>query len=402
MCYNCCIVNRTVLGNAYSQPMFTFNPHAPEFRRDPYPFYAALREHAPIYFWEEGNTWFLTGWIACNALLRDNRFGNGPGGVSMLFQNPPDHTRLRSLVQKAFTPRRVEQLRDKIQTITDTLLDQIAETGSRGETVDLVADFAYPLPVAVIVALLGVPAADHEKFHHWSQALVDSLDIAVDPSRESRISAANSGFRAYFDELIKARRTNPGDDLLSALIAAEEAGDRLTANELYFNARLLLVAGYETTVGLIGNGTQALLHNPEQLAQLQENPALIANAVEELLRYDSPIQMVGRTALETVDFHGHTIAQGQSVGIMVGAANRDPMRFAQPDLLQLDRPNIQHLSFGGGIHYCLGAPLARLEGQIALQTLFRRFPQLRFLESAPPHRDNYVFRTLERLPVTLQ
>ncbi|MCB0126694.1 MAG: cytochrome P450 [Caldilineaceae bacterium] len=381
--------------------MFTFNPHSPEFRRNPYPIYAALRAHAPIYFWEAGNSWFLTGWTVCNDLLRDNRFGNGPGGVSMLFQNPPDHTRLRALVQKAFTPRRVEQLRGKIQSITDGLLDQVTEKAQRGAGVDLVADFAYPLPVAVIVALLGVPAADHAKFHRWSQALVDSLDLLSDPSREPQISAANSGFRAYFDELIAERRAHPGDDLLSALIAAEEAGDRLTANELYFNARLLLVAGYETTVGLIGNGTLALLRQPDQLARLQANPGLIGNAVEELLRFDSPIQMVGRTALEDVEFHGQQILQGQSVGIMVGAANHDPARFAHPGQLQLDRPNVQHLSFGGGIHYCLGAPLARLEGQIALQTLFQRFPHMRLVEAEPPHRDNYVFRSLVRLPVIL-
>lgn len=381
--------------------MIQFNPHAPEFRRNPYPFYDALSDHAPVYFWEEGHIWFLTGWTVCNDLLRDNRFGNGPGGVSMLFQNPPDHTRLRGLVQKAFTPRRVAQLRGEIQRVTDELLYGMAAKAARSEPIDIVADLAYPLPVAVIAALMGIPAADHEKFHAWSQALVDSLDIMVDASREPQISAAHSGFRTYFEQLIAERRAKPGDDLLSALIAAEDAGDRLTANELYLNARLLLVAGYETTVGLIGNGTLALLRNPEQLVHLQQKPDLIANAIEELLRYDSPIQMVGRTALTAVTFHGHEIGKGASIGIMVGAANHDPARFTDPRHLQIDRPNVQHLSFGGGIHYCLGAPLARLEGQIALQTLFRRFPQLRLLEASPPHRDNYVFRGLERLPVAV-
>lgn len=384
--------------------MIKFNPHSPEFRRNPYPFYATLRAHAPIYFWEEGHTWFLTGWQVCNDLLRDNRFGNGPGGVSMLFQNPPDHTRLRGLVQKAFTPRRVAQLQSTIQRVTNELLDDIARKATGGEPVDIVADLAYPLPVVVIAALMGIPAADHQKFHMWSQALVDSLDFGGgemigDDTRDARISSAHSGFRAYFEELIAERRRSPGDDLLSALIAAEEAGDRLTSEELYLNARLLLVAGYETTVGLIGNGTLALLRNPEQLAALRAQPSLIANAVEELLRFDSPIQMVGRTALTTVAFHGQTIDVGQSVGIMVGAANHDPARFDQPEHLQLDRPNIQHLSFGGGIHYCLGAPLARLEGQIALQTLLTRFPDLRLCDPNPSHRNNYVFRGLERLLV---
>lgn len=381
--------------------MLTFDPRSPAFRRNPYPIYDQLRAAAPIYYWAEGNHWFLSGWTVCNDLLRDNRFGNGPGGVSMLFQNPPDHTRLRGLVQKAFTPRRVEQLRAKIQAITNDLLDQAEAKWQQNGQVDLVADFAYPLPVAVIVALMGIPAEDHQKFHQWSQALVDSLDLLGDPDREPQISAANSGFREYFEELIATRRTQPGDDLLSALIAAEEAGDRLTANELYLNARLLLVAGYETTVGLIGNGTLALLRHPAELARLQATPTLIVNTVEELLRFDSPIQMVGRTALETVDFHGYRIEQGQSIGIMVGAANHDPARFEHPGHLQIDRPNVQHLSFGGGIHYCLGAPLARLEGQIALQTLFQRFPKLRLLVEEPTHRDNYVFRSLTALPVAL-
>lgn len=378
--------------------MFNFNPHSPEFRRNPYPLYTTLRNHAPIYFWEEGNRWFLTGWTACNDLLRDNRFGNGPGGVSMLMQNPPDHTRVRSLVQKAFTPRRAEQLRSTIQSITAELLDQ----AQAKETVDIVADFAYPLPVAVIVALLGVPKDDHRKFHEWSKALVDTLDLGDHPEREPQRVAAESGFKEYFDQLIHERRANPGNDLLSALIAAEEAGDRLSTKELYFNARLLLIAGYETTVGLIGNGTLALLRNPTQLEQLLSEPTLIANAVEELLRYDGPIQMVSRTALETAEFHGHCVKQGQSVGIMVGAANRDPSRFERPDELQLDRPNPQHLSFGGGIHYCLGAPLARIEAQTALQMLFQRFPQMQLLDPNPTHRDNYVFRSLEQLPVKLQ
>jgi len=389
------------LSNRKEHPMVDFDPRSPIFRRNPYKTYAALRAHAPIYFWPEGNHWFLTSWAACDALLRDSRFGNGPGGVSMLFQNPPDHTRLRRLVQKAFTPRRVEQLRAEIQRITDGLLDDLAKKWRIDGTVDIVADFAYPLPVAVIMALMGIPTTDHEKFHSWSQALVDSLDLLGDPSREPAISAAHSGFRAYFDQLIEERRGHPTDDLLSALIAAEEAGDRLTANELYLNARLLLIAGYETTVGLIGNGTLALLKNPTQLSHLQNEPALIGNAVEELLRYDSPIQMVGRTALETVDFFGQRIEQGQSVGIMVGAANHDPTRFDQPAQLQLDRLQVQHLSFGGGIHYCLGAPLARLEGQIALQTLFHRFSHMRLVTENPIYRDNYVFRSLTALPIAV-
>ena len=331
--------------------MTLFDPTDPAFRQNPYPTYAALRTQAPIAFWEERNLWLLTRWADCNAVLRDNRFGNDPVGLDMLFQNPPDHTRLRSLMQKAFTPRRIELLRDQIQTITDGLLDQV-----QGEReIDLISALAYPLPVAVIAALMGVPAADHTRFHEWSNALVDSLDLVQDATLAERLATAESGFRAYFDDLIRERRRNPGDDLLSALIAAEEAGDRLSGDELYFNARLLLIAGYETTVGLIGNGVLALLRNPAQRKLLQEQSGLIAN--------------------------------------------HDSAHLTDPERLDITRPTVQHLAFGSGIHYCLGAPLARIEGQIAIQTLLRRFPNLQLAEEAPPHRDNFVFRSLQRLPV---
>lgn len=372
-----------------------FDPTAPEFRENPYPFYAALRAQAPIAFWAERNMWLLSRWADCNALLRDSRLGNDPTGQDMLFQNPPDHTRLRGLVQKAFTPRRIEALRDRIQVITDGLLDQVA-----GATeFDLIATLAYPLPVAVIAALMGVPAEDHIKFHAWSNALVDSLDLVRDPTLDERLTTAERSFRDYFDYLIRVRRREPQDDLLSALIAAEEAGDRLSSEELYFNARLLLVAGYETTVGLIGNGVLALLHHPEQWQRLQAEPTLVANAVEELLRYDSPIQMVGRMVLEPVEWQGFAFEKGQELAILTGAANHDPAHVEQPERLDITRPGVQHLAFGGGIHYCLGSPLARVEGQIALQTLVRRFPTLQLAEENPPHRNNYVFRSLQRLVV---
>jgi cytochrome P450 len=377
--------------------MKLFDPTDPAFRQNPYPTYAALRTQAPVAFWEERNLWLLSRWADCNAILRDLRFGNDPVGLDMLFQNPPDHTRLRSLMQQAFTPRRIERLRDQIQMITDGLLDQIE--GER--EIDLIATLAYPLPVAVIAALMGIPAEDHAKFHAWSNALVDSLDLVREATLAERLATAERGFRAYFDDLIRERRRNPGDDLLSALVVAEEAGDRLSGDELYFNARLLLVAGYETTVGLIGNGTLALLRNPEQRRLLQEQPNLIATAIEELLRYDSPIQMIGRTALETVEYQEVVFDKGQGLALLTGAANHDPAHVANPERLDITRPTVQHLAFGSGIHYCLGAPLARIEGQIALQTLLRRFPDLQLTEEAPPHRDNFVFRSLQRLPVNL-
>ncbi|MCE7981633.1 MAG: cytochrome P450 [Caldilinea sp. CFX5] len=375
--------------------MTFFDPTAPAFRQNPYPVYAELRAQAPIVFWEERGVWLLSRWADCTALLRDLRLGNDPPGHDMLFQNPPDHTRLRGLVQKAFTPRRIELLRDQIQRITDGLLDQ----AQGRQAFDLIAALAYPLPVAVIAALMGIPAEDHTKFHAWSNALVDSLDLVPDPDLAERLAPAEAGFRAYFDDLIRERRRNPGDDLLSALIAAEEAGDRLSSDELYFSARLLLVAGYETTVGLIGNGALALLRNPAQRELLQEQPGLIGNAVEELLRYDSPIQMIGRTVLETMEWQDVVFTKGQGVALLTGAANHDPALVARPDQLDIMRPPAQHLAFGSGIHYCLGAPLARLEGQIAIQTLLRRFPDLQLSEEAPPHRNNFVFRSLQRLLV---
>lgn len=377
--------------------MMLFDPTDPTFRQNPYPVYAALRTQAPIAFWEERNLWLLSRWADCNGVLRDLRFGNDPVGLDMLFQNPPDHTRLRSLMQQAFTPRRIERLRNQIQAITDGLLDQIE--GER--EIDLIATLAYPLPVAVIAALMGIPAEDHARFHAWSNALVDSLDLVQEATLAERLVTAESGFRAYFDDLIRERRRNPGDDLLSALVVAEEAGDRLSGDELYFNARLLLVAGYETTVGLIGNGVLALLRNLEQRRLLQEEPGLVANAVEELLRYDSPIQMIGRTALETVEYQDVVFGKGQGIALLTGAANHDAAHVTNPDRLDITRPTVQHLAFGSGIHYCLGAPLARIEGQIAIQTLLRRFPELQLAEEAPPHRHNFVFRSLQRLPVKI-
>ena len=373
-----------------------FDPRTPAFRANPYPYYAMLRSVAPIFYWSEWGIWFLTRHDDCTALARDNRFGNRPTGDSILFQNPPDHTRMRGLMQRAFTPRMVEKQRAHIQFITDQLLDGVQDAGG----MDVVTDLAYPLPVTVIAAMLGVPAADHAKFHSWSVALVNSLDLKRDAQVDARAAQATAAFEEYFAHLIAKRRADPQDDLLSALIAAEAAGEKLTTSELFFNSRLLLIAGYETTVGLISNGVYALLQHPEQLHKLQTEPQHIASAVEELLRFDAPIQMVGRAALQDVEYKGHHFKDGDSIGLMTGAANRDPCRFAEPDRLDILRTPNPHMAFGSGIHYCLGAPLARLEGQIAIQTLFKRMPQLALAIDKPLYRDNYVFRGLQSLPVS--
>ena len=390
-----------------------FDPRSPAFRANPYPFYDMLRAFAPIFYWQPWGMWFLTTHEDCHALLRDDRFGHLPLSVAaappsqralwqmqtnwLLTMNPPDHTRLRGLVQKAFTPRAVAQLRATIQRLTDALIDRMAEK----EQVDVIADLAYPLPVAVICEMLGVPLADQGLFHAWSAALVRSLDLTDEPAVYNRASVAAAEMTAYFDALLAERRAQPQTDILSALVAAEEAGDRLTTEELFGTCALLLVAGHETTVNLIGNGTLALLRHPDQWQRLHNEPGLIASAVEELLRYDSPVQLTSRAALTDVTYKGQRFPRGTFVTFLLGAANHDPAVFADPARLDVGRANNRHLAFGGGIHYCLGAPLARLEGEIALGTLARRLPTLALAGGPPVYRDNVALRGLEALPAKL-
>jgi len=374
-----------------------FDPTSPEFRAYPYPFYDQLRSLAPIFYWEPGNMWFLTRYEDCRALLSEKRLGHENVSPSMLFQNPPDHTRLRGLVSRAFTPRMIEQYRDRVQAITHRLLEAVQADGH----MDLIAQFAYLLPVTLIAEMLGVPPEDHRLFQQWSKQLVKGLDL-IDKTAEvqEELETAIAAFNAYFSSLIEARRTAPQDDLLSALVAAEASGDRLSEPELYATCRLLLVAGHETTVNLIGNGVLALLRHEDPLRQLQEHPELIAPAIEELLRYDGPIQLISRTVLEEVVYQGHTLRQGQVVGFLIGAANRDPEQFEQPGQLDLTRRHNPHLAFGHGIHYCLGAPLARLEGQIAINALLQCMPKLTLATETLTYQDNFVFRGLEALPVS--
>jgi cytochrome P450 len=390
----------------------TFDPRAPEFRVDPYPTYEFLQANAPIFFWEEWGMWFLSRYEDCHALLRDNRLGRGGDGGQeappqqkplfemmdhwMLLMNPPDHTRLRALAHKAFTPRMVAQLRDEIQRVTDGLLDRVQGQGR----MDLIADFAYPLPVTVICALLGVPPADHVRFRDWSDAIARSLDLTEEAAVYDRAAVATVALTEYLDGLLAERRARPQADLFSALVTAEEEGERLTRDELFATCALLLIAGHETTINLIGNGTLALLRHPDQWSRLCAAPALIQPAVEELLRYDSPVQLTARVALEDIAYKERVFRQGQQVAFLLGAANRDPAQFADPGALDVARRDNRHLSFGGGIHYCLGAPLARLEGEIAFLTLARRLPDLALAAEAVAYRDNFVLRGLEALPVT--
>lgn len=391
-----------------------FNPMDPEFVADPYPMYHRLRAEDPVHHSPLG-FWVLTRYPDVMAMLRDPRlikepiaafvaarFGMAvpPGlGLSMLDRDPPDHTRLRSLVSKAFTPRALEKLRPGIQQIVDGLLDEAVGRGS----MDLIEEFAYPLPVRVICEMLGVPVQDHERFKAWGLDIARGLDAIMLPPDSPVGQRSVSGRRAlaeYFRELIAERRTAPREDMLSALIAAEEAGDKLDEEELLATCILLLVAGHETTVNLIGNGTLALLRHPDQLRKLRESPGLIGTAVEELLRFDGPVQRTARIPSEDITIGGQTIGKGEMVMPFLGAADRDPSQFPDPDRLDISRTDNRHIAFGMGIHFCLGAPLARMEGQIAINTLLARLPRLALATDRPQFRQSLTLRGLQALPVT--
>ncbi len=376
---------------------FQFNPRSPEFRANPYPFYERLRAEAPIFYWADRDMWLISQYADCKTLLRDNRLGHhATPGNSMLFQNPPDHTRLRGLVNKAFTPRMVERWRDTAQALTDQLLDKVQAQGH----MDIIADLAYPLPLVIIAEMMGVPPEDHVKFQNWSEIVTRDLDIDQDPVVGEQSSLAIQAFEAYFAELIAQRRQEPSDDLLTDLVEAEEAGDKLRETELHTTARLLLIAGHETTVNLIGNAVLTLLQHPEQKQKLQQDPKLIQTAIEEVLRYESPIQFVSRRPLEPVHYKGHCLSSGQEVLFLLAGANRDPAQFVEPNTFDITRQKNAHLAFSHGIHYCVGAPLARLESQIAINTLLHRFSNLALATDNLIYRDNFLFHGLEILPVS--
>jgi len=393
--------------------MTSFNPMDPEFLANPYPTYQRLRAEDPVHH-SPLDFWVLTRYEDVAAVLRDPRFIKEPlapfvaarfgvavpsgVGLSMLDRDPPDHTRLRSLVSKAFTPRVVEGLRPRIQRIVDDLIARAEAAGS----MDLIEEFAYPIPVNVICEMLGVPVEDHERFRGWSLDITRGLDsILLPPESEvpRRSGAARHAIGEYFRELIAERRASPRGDLLSALIAAEEAGDKLSEDELLATCILLLIAGHETTVNLIGNGTLALLRHPAELRRLRETPGLIASAVEELLRYDGPVQRTARIPSTDVTIGGRTIGKGEMVMPFIAAADRDPAQFPDPDRLDLARADNRHIAFGWGIHFCLGAPLARVEGQIAIGTLARRLPNLALATDKLEYRPSLTLRGLKTLPV---
>jgi cytochrome P450 PksS len=389
-----------------------------EFKANPYPFYARLRAEAPVYrILKPEPAWIVSRYDDVLMVLKDDRFVKDPANAltpeqiaqqhwfrkvfkslkrNMLDLDPPHHTRLRALVSKTFTPRMIEQLRPRIQKLSDELLDQAAAA----RDIDLLRDYALPLPITIIAEMLGVPVQDRHKFGRWSNAIV-----AAASSTWGLLKAVPRAIALirYLRKIIKKRRADPKDDLVSALARVEEAGDTLSEEELLAMVFLLLIAGHETTVNLIGNGTLALLEHPDQMEKLRRQPDLIKPAIEELLRYSSPVELATeRYAAADTTIAGVTIKHGDMVYAGIASANRDERQFANPDALDITREPNRHLAFGLGTHFCLGAPLARLEGQIAIGTLLRRVPQLRLAvePSRLRWRRGLLLRGLEGLPVT--
>jgi len=392
------------------------DPRDPKFFNDPYPAYDAMRALAPAVFWEEYGCWCFPGHAEVSALLRDRRFGrqilhvmsrqslgwaepaehlepfNALERHSLLELEPPEHTRLRALVNRAFLSRQVERLAPRIADLANGLIDAFE---GRGE-VDLIEAFATPIPVAVIAELIGAPREAAPQLLEWSHRMVAMYQFGVTPAVEMAAAAAAKNFAAFLREMIEARRAAPRDDLLSRLIAAEADGGQLSEDEMAATSILLLNAGHEATVHGIGNGIKAILQSGLDPAELFANEAASERSVEEVLRFDPPLHLFIRYALENVEFAGIAIRKGERVGLLLGAANRDPRVFAEPRRLDPTRAANPHLSFGAGIHFCIGAPLARLELRIALPLLIRRLPGLRLAEP-PVYRDAYHFRGLGAL-----
>jgi cytochrome P450 len=386
----------------------------PEGRRNPYPHYDRLRALAPVARSGIGGLWFLTGFDDCHNVLRDPRFGKGdpdapltllPGaaprrrlrfaGKTMLLVDPPDHTRLRGLVSREFTPRRVERLREGVERMCDELLDDIADTGE----VDLMDTLAFPLPVRVIGELLGVPEADRDGFRPLVLAAAKSIEPDMTEEEFAAADAAGQQQADYFTQLIADRTAHPEDDLLSALIAVRDGTDRLDEEELIATAILLFAAGFETTTNLIGNGIVTLLQHPDQLALLRRDPSLLASAVDEILRVESPVQLDLRIAFDDVDLADQRIQAGDAVVTMLGAANRDPAKIPEPDRFDITRGDVPLMSFATGIHYCLGANLARMEGRVVLQRLLDRFNTIELVDDEPAWRDRLTLRGLDHINV---
>ena len=391
-----------------------FNPFDPAFHDNRYAMYRRILDEAPVHRSPLGG-WVLARYSDVQTVLRrpdmttrslmmsnDEReallraqgmweqWSNSalPAfmDVVMLLQDPPEHTRLRAVMGKVFTPKAVEGLRPHIEELVSDLLAEVD-----GE-MELIADLAFPLPALVICEMLGIPSEDREQLKVWSSAAARLLDPLMDSETFQRADDALKAFREYFFALIDERHRSPGDDLFSTLVHDEEDGERLTDDELVTNGTFLFGAGHETTQNLIGNGVNALLRNPDQLEKLRADPSLVRNAIEEFLRYDPPVQVTGRSAMSEVELPDVTIEAGERVILLLAAANRDPARFDDPDRLDITRPDLRPLSFGGGIHHCLGAALARLEGQVAISGLLDRFGTIELVTDKVEWKDNITLR----------
>ncbi|WP_433079331.1 cytochrome P450 [Dactylosporangium sp. CA-052675] len=393
-----------------------FDPWSAEFVARPYPAYARLREESPVLWFEPSRQYLVSRHEDVNALLRDRRLGRSYSHVAtheemgrtappdyqepfwtlnnngMLDREPPDHTRLRRLVSQAFTPRRVEALRPYVQRLADDLVDAFVARGGG----DLIAQVAEPLPVTVIAELLGVPEADRHRLRPWSAAICGMYEL--NPARETAEAAvrASEEFTEYLRALARRRKEDPRDDLVSALAAVEG----LSEDELIGTCVLLLNAGHEATVNVTGNGWRALLQHPEQLAKVRADPDLLGPAIEELMRFDTPLQMFERWVFEDIEVHGVTIPRGSEVALLFGSANHDPAAFAEPEALDVTRRDNPHISFGAGIHYCLGAPLARIELTASFGALLAKAPGLRLVQD-PVYKPGYVIRGLQSLEVSV-
>ena len=406
------VVVGAMLARERWQSGVVYNPLSKQTAQDPYPVYAALRERDPVHRSALMNAWMFSRHADIDTILRDHRrFSNDPrkGTLSsrqraglpadeeftMLFLDPPDHKRLRALVNKAFTPKAVNALEPHIRSLLGSLLDEIDDPAG----FDLMQAVAQPLPVIVIAEMLGVPPEDRAQFKIWSDQRARTLEPSIDARERALADAANKSLNDYFRPIIEERRADPKDDIVSALAQAEEEGDRLTELEMLNMLRLLLIAGNETTTNLIGNGVLALLRHPDQLQRLRDDPSLIPLAVDELLRFDSPVQTDFRRALEDCEVNGFPLKKRDNIVLMLGAANRDPDVFDDPNRLDVGRGDRSHLSFGRGIHHCIGAPLARLEGRVVLEMLLERFSQISLRDEQPRFRNSIVLRGLESLPV---
>ncbi len=375
-----------------------FHPRSKAATADPYPLYARMREIDPVHRMRLADGWVVTRYEDVDTVLQDHgRFSSAlhqkvaipyhARTVSPLNLDPPAHTRVRSLASGPFTQSAVDGLRPRVQALADRLLDDLAGK----PRFDLISSIAHPLPVMVMAEMLGIPAEDVDRFERWSDMLVSSVDPFMTHAEQRRADRARTELSAYFDTVVDLRRADPRDDIISVLLQAREEGDRLSREELRGVLNILLVAGNETTKNLIGNGMLALLRHPGQARRLREDPSLISTAVQELLRFDAPVQIDSRTAVRDVEIGGRRVLAGEKILTVIGAANRDPDVFPDADELDLTRNGAPHLSFGSGIHRCLGGPLADVEAEVAFTSILERYPSMR-LVAEPPRAVNAVLR----------